>query len=308
MSAEDIQIIIPTTVESRRGDSLRRAVSSVLCQEGVNPAVLLVANGDRVDGGLLEAVAHRPGVTVIREAKGSSPFAQRLGREKVTAPHFGFLDDDDELLPGALKSRLDLLSEPPRADVVVTNGYREQGGRHDSFQEYLLGDSETPLLALLRRNWLASCGALYRSETVPANIWDPGLKYMEWTAAAFKLLDAGVRIRFSEQPTFVLHDTPGSLSKQHAYELAAPEVFADLMDLGLLSGLEMEAQQKLAALQHGAARSLLFRGDYASAWRYHLSSISHPRGLRRYWKFTLRFGLRWFTGLGRESAGRPDAT
>src|SRR6187549_269028 len=96
-----ITIIIPTACEARRVSLLHRALDSVVAQEGVDVHPVVVVNGSRVDESLCASIVARPGVTVLRRDEGNVSAARRAGMRLVDGAYFGFLDDDDEFLPGA---------------------------------------------------------------------------------------------------------------------------------------------------------------------------------------------------------------
>ena len=83
--------------------------------------VTIVVNGERFDRDLFAALKRQRGVRVLYQTKPSIFLARRYAREEVRAPFFGFLDDDDQLLPGALATRVRALVTDLKADVVVTN-------------------------------------------------------------------------------------------------------------------------------------------------------------------------------------------
>ena len=118
-----VTAIIPTTCESSRGPSLRRAILSVVDQIPENGLILIVANGDRIDESVVRMAEGFPRTRVERLEEASVAKAQQLGRHLVTTEFFCFLDDDDEYLPGAFSMRLDELRADPSVDVVVTNGF-----------------------------------------------------------------------------------------------------------------------------------------------------------------------------------------
>lgn len=286
-----IQIIMPSSVELHREASIRAAIDSVLSQADVNASVLLVANGSMVDQYLLAELTSINHVEVIIELRGSAPLAQRIGREAVTAPFFGFLDDDDFLLPGALALRTKIFEIDSNADVVVTNGFRQiDGGLELLFQKFR--DIEAaPLAALVVHNWLASCGALYRTRSVHVEFWDPSLRYLEWTSTAIKLACSDLVVRFLEEPTYVVNDTPGSLSKQIEFAVAAPGVLEKVLESDVPRAYRSEFLPKLSKLHNGAARALSRSDDYRSAWYHHWKSLGNRKGLAENWKFTFRLAI-----------------
>src|SRR5690606_2159599 len=139
-------------------------------------------------------------------------------------PFFGFLDDDDEYLPGWADVRLQAMDSG--ADVVVTNGFiREETDTP------LVDDTEPirsdPLGSFMRRNWFASPASLFRAETIPPETFDFRIRYLEWTCLFFVL--HGKRIEFVNDLTIRKYaDNADSVSKSAANHLAYPDFRADL--------------------------------------------------------------------------------
>ena len=274
-----VSVIIPTTCERARWDSLEHAIAGVLAQEGVAAHVIAVVNGNRFDPDCLAALKRKDRVTVLYRSTGSAPLAQAAGRDAVATPFFAFLDDDDEYLPGALAARLDPLRADPGLDFVVSNGYRARKG-HD---EYAIGDSRAivadPLDALCERNWMASCAGLFRSTTVtPAYFADPA-PYMEWTYLAFRLT-ASLRMRWLDTATYRINDSPVSLSKSDAYLRSELEILERVLALPLPPRARRAVRRKLGRACHVFAEKSRRAGQQAQAWCYHLGSLSKPGGWR----------------------------
>lgn len=274
-----VSVIIPTTCERKRWAAIERAIRSVLTQEGVAAQVIAVVNGNRYDADCFEALKQKDGVTVLYRSTGSAPLAQAAGREAVHTPFFAFLDDDDEYLPGALAIRLAPLLADPALDFVVTDGYRARGG-HD---ELAVGDqgaiSADPLAALCERNWMASCGGLYRTRSVTPDFFADPAPYMEWTYLAYRL--AGQRaMRWLDTPTYRINDSPVSLSKSEAYLQSELDILRRVLTLPLPAQARLAVRRKIGRVSHGFAERARRRGSLARAWRFHLASLVHPGGWR----------------------------
>src|SRR5579872_1226627 len=116
-----ISVIMPTTALRLRGKCLMRAIDSVVTQEGVIPIPIVVVNGRNRDSELTNEIARRTDLTLVLQDEGDLPKALKTGRAAVQTPWFAELDDDDELLPGALAARLDAFRERPDCGAVVSN-------------------------------------------------------------------------------------------------------------------------------------------------------------------------------------------
>lgn len=276
-----IDVIIPTTCESRRWASLERAIRSVLSQDDVGAKVLVIVNGDRFDAGCYAELRERPGIEVHYQKVGSLPLALRTGRSLVSAPFFSFLDDDDEYLAGTLAYRLQPLLSDPTLDCTVAAGVRCDGGIDRPSLERLDARviNEHPLHALAIENWLASCGGLYRSSRISIDYFDGETKYYEWTYLAYKLA-LERRLLFLDRHTWRINDSSESLSKSTAYRLTEVEVLRKIAALELPGTVRRETRKRIGAAHHGLSEYYLGQRRFLAAWKHHLVSLACPGGLR----------------------------
>jgi len=241
--------------------------------------VLVVANGHLIDAGVVREVASIENVEVEVQAVASLPNAIRYGRSRVRTEFFGFLDDDDEYLPGAIAVRLAPMLADPSVDVVVTKGVDHVDGQDREHAGFLKDGSADPLRSLARGNWLASCGGLFRTARVPLEYFDGVTRYFEWTTTAFRLAVTR-RIRFVDRATFRVHPTPGSLSRSRAYLEAEPSALSSILALGLPPDVVRALRRKLGRAHHGLSSMYLEAGHYSLAVQHHVRSILAPGGLR----------------------------
>jgi glycosyltransferase involved in cell wall biosynthesis len=281
-----VSIIIPTTCEAKRCESIVRAIRSVTVAPDEAVSIIVVVNGERFDPALLATLKGDPRLQVIYEPIGSLPLALCIGRSAVQTEYFGFLDDDDEYLSGAITIRRKYLEANPGADIIVSNGVRSIGDEDVPFLTGFAEFGQDPLHALLRVNWLASCGAMYRSQRIGREFFDSRFKYLEWTLLAFKIA-ASRNVGFIDQPTFRINDTADSLSKSEAYTIAYPQVLAEILRLSLPITARKAIRRKLSSAHHTLADHYLGIGQRAQAWRHHLASLALPGGIR-YFSFTRR--------------------
>jgi Glycosyl transferase family 2 len=276
----DVAIIMPTMARRERATSLLRAIDTVHSQKGARGVPLVVVNGDAGAPDLLEHLHRRPDIrlTVLEEAH--LPRALRAGRARVDTPYFAVLDDDDELLPDALRARLDALEHGPHADVVVTSGFLEGHDRRELNIVDFRDVEADPLGTLLVRHWLPPCAGLFRTDAVTADYFDDVPAYREWTYLALRLA-LTLRIRFIARPTFVYRtDTPGSLSKSRAYCLGGPPAIGRMLELPLPPSIRARLRARLADDRHSASAFELDNGHYGAAWSWHLKTLAHPSGWR----------------------------
>src|SRR5689334_4902747 len=122
-AAEDVSVIVPTLANADRAVSLFRAIDSVLAQRRVRAIPLVIVNGPRPAAAIMEQLDRRPDIRLGGFHEASLPRALKTGRTMVDTAYFAELDDDDELLPEALATRLTALREAPGVDAVITNGF-----------------------------------------------------------------------------------------------------------------------------------------------------------------------------------------
>jgi glycosyltransferase involved in cell wall biosynthesis len=305
--SDDVCVIIPTLASRKRASSLVRAIDTVVSQRGARGLPLVVVNGGRAAPDVLEQLRGRPEVRLMMLEEASLPRALHAGRVRVDTSHFAVLDDDDQLLPDALRIRLDVLAAAPDADVAVTNGYLEDAaGRTLSIDDFRQIQAE-PLRMLFVRHWLPPCAGLFRTSTVGAELFDDIPEYREWTYLGLRLALAR-RIRFAAQPTFVYRtDTPDSLSKSRDYCLAGPPALTRMLTLSLPAEVRAALRVRLGVDQHCASSCELGHGNYRAAWRWHWRSLRQPEGWRYlpYSRTLLVGSLAALVANGRPGAAGP---
>jgi glycosyltransferase involved in cell wall biosynthesis len=276
----DVSVIMPTMAHRERAASLVRAIDTVVSQEGARGIPLVVVNGDAGGPEVLAHLRRRSDIRLVVRAEANLPRALQAGRALVDTPYFAVLDDDDQLLPGALRARLEALDQAPGADVAVTNGFLEGGGRRvlnvDDFEQI----RANPLRMLLVHHWLPPCAGLFRTSAVSGDFFEAIPRYREWTYLALRLALA-LRICFAERPTFVYRtDTPDSLSKSRAYCLAGPPAIVRMLELELPADVRAALRVRLAGDLHSVSSRELDDGNYRAAWRWHFKSLAQPSGWR----------------------------
>jgi hypothetical protein len=198
-----------------------------------------------------------------------------------TGAFFGYLDDDDELLPGGLAVRVAALLEDPSADVSVGAGYRQFSDGSES-PVPVPAENSDPMLALLSENWMASCSATFRRGAIDEPALSPVFQrgFFEWTLLAFHLLTNGRRVRFLDTPTFRINASRVSLSKTDAYaaaEFAAVEWMVANTGRGDVRRL---LRRRLASIAHSRSETARETRSWGQAWKWHLRSLSLPGGFR----------------------------
>ncbi len=271
----EISIIIPTLAETKRGPALLRAIRSIHAGQGAPARPIVVVNGDRFDPELVATLARDPRLQLEQIARPGLPNALNHGRSVVKTPYFGFLDDDDILLPSALGDRLAVLAENPVVDAVVswgetvdatTAGSRRFIERRPTAD---VMDERDPLRALLRGNWLASCGALYRSDRIGPEYFDPEMYFLEWTSVAIRLaLTRTVRFLHAATPHFRIFETPDSLSRSRAYLFGVEKSLGRILTLDLPADVHDALAARRIREWHTISERMRHEGELATAWRY----------------------------------------
>jgi hypothetical protein len=226
----------------------------------------------------MDRLQSTPGVSVQRLEQASLPAAISHGRRIAEGSFFCFLDDDDILLPNSLALRLKAI-EDTQADVVVATGIGTNGQVVPFDPGAISADA---LGGFLKRNWLFSCGGLFRAANVPCEIFSDGFKYYEWSTIALRLIAAGKKITFIPDVTFQLFDTPRSESKTTNLESLTSEL--NLMRYAL-SVVTKTAHRKLvhrmmSMTHHSISEYYLDRGQLSEAWSHHWRALGFgPRSI-----------------------------
>lgn len=275
-----VSVVIPTMALLERRQSLLKAVNCIASQEGVHAIPVVVVNGNRFDEQLNEELRGDARIRYLYCNEPSAPEAQLVGRRAVSTPYFAFLDDDDELLPGALLRRIEALEKYPEAAFAVENGYRHQRGQ----DEAVIDDMEQlndrpPLESLLETNWMASCSGLFRTVSVGEQFFQNPAPYMEWTYLAFRL-SLVFEARFLSSFGYRINVTENSVSSSESYLEGVVDVLTRMLEFDIPHGIAKTLRQKRVAALHNLSVRHLDQGDLRRAWRYHLRSVASLEGLR----------------------------
>jgi glycosyltransferase involved in cell wall biosynthesis len=272
-----VTVIIATTCTASRKIALVRAVDSVLGQTGIDLNLAVIVNGRNVDHALFKSLKSIPSVSIHYLEQPSYPAAMRYGRSLVTTDYFSYLDDDDEYLAGALKTRVMAMTDDTKIDFVVTNGYRHVDGQDVPFLDDTDQIERLPIHTLLRRNWLASCGGLFRASTVTLDYFDADNHDYEWTYLAFQL-SLNLCLKFINVPTFRINDSPNSLSKSVGWLNSEITMIDKMIALNPPSSLLPVLYELRCAALHTSSDLHRNSGEYRLAWKFHLASLKYASG------------------------------
>jgi hypothetical protein len=294
-------VLIPTLATPERAALLLRAIGSIRAQAPIRPRIIVIVNGPRADATLLRTLPGLPDLRVLRIAEASMPEALAAGRSVVDTEFFTELDDDDELMPGALAVRARRMAEPDRPDAVITNTILRGEAAEKLVIDDITAVRRDPLGTLLTRNWLAPGAAMFRSESMPVKFFRDMPRYLEWTYLGLVLASTS-RLAFIAEPTVVHYiDHPFSVDRSRECLLGRPEAIARLLTLDLPARARRLLRAKRAAAYHQLAQIWLAEGRPREAWQAHLRSLGSPAGWR-YLLYTRRLPL----GSGRCARVTPE--
>lgn len=262
-----------------RAASLRRAIASIQTAGPGVTSIMVAVNGPHVSQELMAELSQRTDLQVVRFEEGSLPKTLARTVALVNTDYFGFLDDDDELLPSGLHQRLMLLQSQPEAEIVLSNGYLRTGDGDQDYLQHLDSVLHNPLAAFFVENWLPSCGALFRRASVGAAYFENYHQYAEWSWLAFRLALDKKRFCVLNTPTFrVYADTAGSLSKSSEFRQSYISLYQKMLAANPPLRIRSIIQKKLANAHHDVSSHALAAGQLGQCVRHHVRSL--PAGWR----------------------------
>jgi glycosyltransferase involved in cell wall biosynthesis len=274
-----LTIVIASVCDDARAHQLKRACDSVRAMAGDHDySIVVVANGARVSSNVLEWLATEPAIRVIRLKSGSYPLARRIGAEMADSEFLGFLDDDDELLPDTLATKLAYFREHPEVDVLVTDGLRINGSTVSRIMPPPQARSADAVETAMRMGW-GACALTLRSRNIDLAVFDSEFRHLEWTLTALELAKR-YRFGFLDEATYRYYeDTPGSLSKLAEHHLVAPELWRRLMKSYAGTRYLDSVRRRFATECHQVAWEHACQGRMREAWRLHAQSLMLPGGM-----------------------------
>jgi hypothetical protein len=276
-----VSVIIPTLASANRRDQLLRAVRSVQ-QSSIfeQVCILVVVNGSQWDPSTLNWLESRESVSVHRLEVRSLPEAIRHGRALVATEFFCFLDDDDELLPLSLERRLQSLITRPEIDLAVSTGVIRIAGIESRAHQHFARVSQDPLIELFRENWLASCGGMYRTDSIGQKYFDHYQDFAEWTWLAYQLALDGRLMSFVDEPLFVINDTINSRSKNPECRRAYLDLYCKMTERQPPNPVQLLIEERISNVLHELSEEHLEQGELIKAIKMHVKSLVHAGGLK----------------------------
>lgn len=274
-----VTVLLPTRAAAARAASLRQAIESILCQDGVAVRIFMLLNGATGDPVLPPAIIDDPRLTILRRSDADLPAAFQEGVRSVETPWFATLDDDDLLLPGALKLRYEALVRHDDRLVVASNGYRREQGCDVPHVEDGQRIRHDPLRALLERNWLLPGSWLCRTTPETKSLFDGMPSHLECTYLAIRFSALGMI--WIDEPTVVYNvNTPLSARQSRAYVEGQAQALRQILTLDLPPYARRELSSRIAAAHHRLANIALDSGELRDALRWHLTTLRSPGGWR----------------------------
>jgi glycosyltransferase involved in cell wall biosynthesis len=286
-----VGVVIPTYNSAA---SVATAVASVLGQEPAAAHIVVVDDGstDATDR-VLAGYAGR--IDYVRQPNRGPSAARNAGLARLATDTVVFLDADDLLLPGALRTRCELLASPD-AVWAHTDGWLEEAtGRRRRFSEIYppVGGAAGGWIfaGLLTRNFITMDGVIARRAVViEVGGFDEAIRGTEdWDL----WLRLAVRhpVAHSPQTTFVYRRSPNTLSGDRGrmdrmrYQILAK---AYCLFPGEVRAAGPTARRSVADAHNALAAALATEGRWGEA-RPHLASSLRLWPLqRRAWLLFLR--------------------
>lgn len=301
MESMDTTIIIPSACRTERKDCILKAINSVIDSAYCNPRVVFVANGPNVDSELLAYIAKLERVETKYLRTPSAPNAVMYGVENcVHTKYFGFLDDDDYLLPHAISNRQVALEAQPQYDVAIGQALRSTQGnlsRHMSDSQ-IESCGRDPFEVIFRQkiNWMTSSAGLYRASSIGVSYFQENISYFEWTYLAAKMLTSGVNFLFLDEPDHIILDDDAegeslSLSKTQKYAQYESDLMRAVKKLSLTKEQKKMVASKESDHFHDLAERMRDRGKGMEAFAHHLRSMKSLQGFMKYILSTRHFVL-----------------
>ena len=273
-------VVIASLCEGARSELLKRACESVRAMAGdLDYSILVVANGSRVNSGVLEWLATQRDIRVVRLRTGSHPLARRVGAELADTEFLGFVDDDDELIPNTLAKKIAYFREHPEVDVLVTDGLSINGSEVENIFAPFQARSPDLVETMMRVGWGAGAVTI-RTARVDLAAFDTEIRHVEWTLTTLELA-RHYKFGFLDELTYRYYETtPNSLSKTEEHNFGEPRVWRRLCKSYAGTRYQAITRRNFVTACREVSREFARRGRLRDAWRLHLESLRPPGSLK----------------------------
>lgn len=274
-----VSLIIRTKAMQERTALLARAIDSVLSQTGVEVTCIIIVNGNEAHRPLVRSLQKDGRLICVVESGADKAAATLIGRQQVRTEFFGFLDDDDELLPGSLIQRASHLREHPTLACVATNGeYVKESDIGPVFHNMQQVVGKYVRALLHGRNWLAAGGATFRTAMVGEEYFAALPPHREWTLIAFRIATR-LPVEFLDISTYRIYSTPASQSKTPTYMEAGALVTQLMLEWDGRAAHVPAIRRRAIGAYRQACSYHRINGDFTRAWHFYRKAVSSPFGL-----------------------------
>jgi len=273
--------------QGTRPVELRRALDAVIGQHGVTVNAVVVGNGWAPQG-LPDAVT-----AVALEDNRGIPEGRNIGASSVAGDILLFLDDDIDLIGDDFLARAVAQFDADPALAVVQPRSVDPGGGPTARRHVPRPGAADPTRSGDVAWFWEGASLIRRAAFDEIGGWPGGFFYgHEGIEVAWRLVDAGYRIRYDADLEVLNPEAPPFRGPQHSYYNARNRVWVARRNLpSPLLGLYLLVWGMATLIR---ARS---RADLAAIGRGFLDGARHPCGPRR--------PMRWATAWRLTKLGRP---
>ncbi|MBQ7194275.1 MAG: glycosyltransferase [Bacteroidales bacterium] len=211
-----LSIIIPVyNVE----DFLQECLDSVLCLEGEDWEVIAVDDGSTDSSSdILDSYSGHQNVKIIHTPNGGSSAARNRGMSEASGEYVAFIDSDDTVDAGALRSLIDLLDgqDVLAASYMIQDG---DGTLHED-RRHILPDGLKCDGPVFIRKYLSRASAvvwrsIWRRELIASISFHEGVRFedVEWSLMAYHYASL---IECRDIPFYYYRLRNGSIMSSHA--------------------------------------------------------------------------------------------
>jgi glycosyltransferase involved in cell wall biosynthesis len=208
--APTLSVVIPYY---RGAATIAEAVESVLAQTRPADEIVICDDGSPDD---LEAALGplRGDIKVVRKENGGISSAMNATTEAASGEFVVQLDQDDAFLPRRLEAIEQAARERPDADIVATDAFVEYGGETvvtlGEVHPFLDGDQRLAIIGSCFFLW----PAIRRSRLIDVGGYDESLPVMQDWECFIRLILAGARVAWVDEPLYRWRLTSGSRSSR----------------------------------------------------------------------------------------------
>jgi len=219
LPAPTVTVVIPAF---NAADTIGRALASLRAQTYPHLEIIVVDDGS-ADDTAQRARRERAAVRCIRQDNAGPSAARNRGVQEASGELVAFLDADDEFAPEKVARQVEVLTGGDDVQVCGTNGLVVEGRRSYPF-------NATTGPALIRRSFhdiVRDCHPVMASLMLPralfldAGGYDPSMRVGEDKDLLLRLAGSGCGVVEINQPLYIMHRRPGTLSTARAEDRAS---------------------------------------------------------------------------------------